>query len=115
VTHTIAASPIRDLSWMRQILTGIVHERDSIEGYRFIGVEPASRDRSTYRFRMLFFGENERLPMLSINLESSILGSPCYTIESGSAHALLGPAMFELPYAEFRICAIEEAKRWLSG
>ena len=115
MTHAIAASPIRDLSWMRQILTGIVHERNSIEGYRLIGLEPATKDRSTFRFRMLFFRANERLPVLSVNLESSILGSPCYTVESGTEHALLGPAMFDLPYAEFRIRAIEEAKRWLSG
>ena len=107
VTHTIPLESIRDLSWMRQLLTGTVYERFRLDGERVVGLKPAKSEGSSYRYRLLFFPPDLDKPFMSINLETSILGSPCYTIEAGRDHRNLGPADFDLTYEEFKIHALE--------
>ena len=109
VTHAISLESIRDLSWMRQLLTGTVYERFRHNGDRVVGLKPSKTEGSSYRYRLLFFPQNVDKPFMSVNLETSILGSPCFTIESGSEHSNLGPADFDLSYEEFKIHALEVA------
>ena len=108
MTQAISLESIRDLSWMRQLLTGTVYERFRQDGDRVVGLRPA--EGSSYRYRLLFFPLNLDKPFLSVNLETSILGSPCFTIEAGTEHRNLGPADFDLTYEEFKIRALEIAR-----
>ena len=48
--------------------------------------------------------------MLALNLETSLLGAPCLTEQTGSEHQILGDAEEEMAYEEFRRWALERAR-----
>ena len=62
---------------------------------------------------MLFFPESSEKPVLSLNLETTILGSSCFTEQDGSRHLNLGPADPETTYDAFREKALAEAGKIL--
>ncbi len=107
--------PISDLTWMQQILSGTVRERFKYDDYRAVALElPSSgRRKSPYHFRLLFFPKDEKKPILSLNVESSILGSYCLTEHAGQKHINLGPTEFELSYEKFKNWALKEAEKIL--
>ena len=107
--------PILDFSWIQQIRIGRIRERFDFEAYRAVGVElPVRGPRKTpYFYRLLFFPNASEKPVLSINLESSILGTYCFTEHNGRKHINLGHADRELSYEDFRKWALEEAERVL--
>lgn len=113
VPPAISTTPIRDFSWMSQLLSGAVRERFSHNGYRVAGLELEPTQKSPYRYRLLFFRGSERKPVLSLNLETSLLGSPCFTVHRGSRHQNLKTVDAELSYAEFRRIALETADELL--
>jgi len=104
--------PIYDYTWMRQMMTAKVRERFNFEDYRAVALEipPKALQKSPFHYRILFFSRESQKPVLSLNLESSILGSYCFTKHSGRDHLNLGHTNDELSYDDFKKWAMERAK-----
>jgi hypothetical protein len=108
--------PIADFSWMKDLLTGRVRERFPLEPYRIVGVEIPAADEahhSQYHYRMLVFPPEGNKPVLSLNLETSFLGSPCLTEQAGHVRLVLGDAEESMSYEEFRRWAVARARQEL--
>ncbi len=105
--------PICDFSWMQQMITAKVREKFTFNDYRAVALEipPRTIQRSPYHYRILFFSNESQKPVLSINLESSILGSFCFTEHQGKEHLNLGHTDEDLSYDEFKKWAMERAKK----
>lgn len=101
---------IGDYSWFSQMLTGEVLERLSLREYRGVALRVLSAEGNSsaqYHFRLLLFHGDDSKPSAAFNLETSILGSLCYTEQIGHEHRNLGPATESLTYEEFRKWALE--------
>ncbi len=108
--------PIRDLTWVKHLHAGRVVERSTLNGYRLVALSLPSQDNAAplqYLFRMLFFPQTGHRPVLALNLELSILGSPCLTEQAGSRHTRFGTVDQEMPYDEFRRWALARAQEVL--
>jgi hypothetical protein len=103
--------PIYDFTWMQQMMTAKVREKFTYHDYRAVALEMPRRSvqRSPYHYRILFFPTESQKPVLSINLESSILGSYCFTEHNGKEHLNLGHTDDELSYEDFRRWALDRA------
>jgi hypothetical protein len=108
--------PIFDSSWMQQMMTATVKEKFIFNDYRAVALEipPKTIQRSPYHFRILFFSSGSQKPVLSLNLESSILGSHCLTEHQGKDHLNLGHTDDDLSYDEFKKWAMERARKELN-
>ena len=108
--------PIYDFSWMQQMMTAKVREKFTFNDYRAVALEipPKTIQRSPYHYRILFFSRESQKPVLSLNLESSILGSYCFTEHQGKDHLNLGHTDDDLSYDEFKKWAMERAKKDLN-
>ncbi len=108
--------PIYDFSWMPQMMTGRIRERFNFNDYRAVALEipPRTLQKSPYHYRILFFPNESQKPVLSLNLESSILGSYCFTEHHGKDHLNLGHIENDLSYDDFKKWAMERAKRDLN-
>jgi hypothetical protein len=105
--------PIADFSWMKDLLTGQVVERFPLGDYRAVALQLEGSDelrRSQYHYRLLIFPQRGNKPVLSLNLETSLLGAPCLTEQTGSAHQILADAEEEMAYETFRSWALERAR-----
>ncbi len=104
--------PIKDLSWLRQLSLSSV-ERFALHGFGMVLVSmpptPAHHDER-FRYRLLAFDPGLGKPVLSIDLETDILGDFCLSVQAGSEHRVL--ARYDLPpsLAEFRSRAVAEAE-----
>ncbi|HSV56154.1 MAG TPA: hypothetical protein VLH39_03490 [Magnetospirillaceae bacterium] len=110
--------PLRDLSWMRFLLTGTPAEKVARPGYTasFAAV-PRTKDRhlERYRYRAFFFKPGVRGPVLAVNLESDILGGYLLTVDDARGRSVLSRYGWEPAYDEFRSLALEEADRRFSA
>ncbi|HOX31205.1 MAG TPA: hypothetical protein PLB91_02685 [Spirochaetales bacterium] len=102
---------IRDLSWMRQLALSSV-ERSELRGFgiALVSVPPTqARHAERFRYRLLAFDPALGKPVLSVDLESDILGDYCLAVQEGSRHEIL--ARFDSPPSleEFRSRALSEA------
>jgi hypothetical protein len=105
--------PIADFSWMKDLLTGQVVERLSLGNYRAVALQLEDSDerrRSQYHYRLLVFPHKENKPVLSLNLETSLLGAACLTEQTGSGHQVLADAEEEMAYEKFRRWALARAR-----
>jgi hypothetical protein len=108
---------IRDMSWMRQLAQGHA-EHFELRGYKvaFVSVEAtAAHHGDRFRYRLLAFDPGLGKPILSVDLESDILGDYCLSAEfKGERHVL---DRFDSPPTrdEFRARAIAEAESRLAG
>lgn len=94
------------------MLTGKVREKFTYNEYRAVAIEIPSKSiqRSAYHYRILFFSDSSQKPVLSLNLESSILGSYCYTEHTAGNHINLGQSDEGVSYEEFKEWAMEQAQ-----
>ncbi len=98
---------------MKDLLTGQVVERIALGNYRALALQMEGSDelhRSQYQYRLLIFPRMENKPVLALNLETSLLGAPCLTEQTGSGHQVLGDAEEEMAYEAFRRWALERAR-----
>jgi hypothetical protein len=105
--------PITDFTWMKDLLIGEVVERFPLGDYRAVALQMESSDErrhSPYHYRLLVFPHKENKPVLSLNLETSLLGASCLSEQTGSGHQILGDAEEGMAYAEFRRWALERAR-----
>lgn len=103
---------IRDLSWMRQLALSSV-ERSELRGFGIVivSVPPTqARHAERFRYRLLAFDPALGKPILSIDLESDILGDYCLAAQDGLKHEVL--ARFDAPPSleDFRSRALVEAE-----
>jgi len=105
--------PIADFAWMKDLLTGQVVERIPLGGYRAVALQmesPDERHHSQYHYRLLVFPQKENKPVLSLNLEISLLGASCLTEQTAHDHQVLGDAEEEMGYEDFRRWALQRAR-----
>lgn len=106
--------PLRDLTWMRYLLTGPPAERVERPGYAAVFVAiPRTKERhlERYRYRAFVFEPAGRAPVLAVNLESDILGEYILTVEDSRDRTVAQRYELEPPFDEFRARALEEAGR----
>ena len=104
--------PLRDLAWMRYLLTGPPAEKVERKAFTasFIAVPRTSlRHFERYRYRAFIFEPSARSPVLAVNLESDILGEFLLTVEDARDRTVLDRYDRELSYEEFRNRSLEEA------
>jgi len=106
--------PLRDLTWMKYLLTGPPAEKAERTGFSasFIAVpRTKARHLERYRYRAFVFEPDARSPVLAVNLESDILGEYLLTLEDSRGRSVLERYDREPAYEEFRARALEEAGR----
>lgn len=107
---------VSDFTWLRDIQIGKIVERFDFGNYRVVALripETESHPHNQFHFRILFFPDQEDRPVLTLNLESSILGSYCLTEQAGSEHVSLGHADETMTYPEFKRWAMDFAEQQL--
>jgi hypothetical protein len=107
---------IQDLSWMKQLIASSKQEHLMFEKYRlvlFAAAPTALRRLDRFRYRALFFEDARHRPFLTINLESTILGDFCLTIERSSEHTVLARFDAAPSYAFFRETVLSRAKEFI--
>lgn len=106
--------PLRDLTWMRYLVTGPPAERVERPGYSAVLVAiPRTKERhlERYRYRAFIFEPSSRSPVLAVNAESDILGEYILTLEDVRGRVVLERYDREPSYEEFRTRALDEAGR----
>lgn len=106
--------PLRDLTWMKFLLTGPPAEKTERSGFSASIVSvPRTKERhlERYRYRAFVFEPDARSPVLAVNLESDILGEYLLTLEDSRGRSVLERYDREPAYEEFRVRALEEAGR----
>jgi hypothetical protein len=106
---------LSDLTWLRQLSLSSV-ERFELRGFgmALVSLPPTpSRHEERYRYRLLAFDPVLGKPVLSIDLESDILGDFCLAVQTAHAHQVL--ARYDSPpgLEEFRQRALAEAEATL--
>ncbi len=101
---------IRDLSWMRHLALSSV-ERWELRGFgiALISVPPTrAHHEERFRYRLLAFDPGLGKPVLSVDLESDILGDCCLSVTTASSYDVL--ARYDSPpgLADFRARAVAE-------
>lgn len=109
--------PIRDFSWMKHLTRGTVLEKFPFRGYRAVAIKvPDRSDRhNTFQYRLLFFQGQAHKPVLSLNLESSILGAWILTEHTGMEHLNLGHVEEGMSYSDFKHWALDQAEHDLDS
>lgn len=106
---------LKDFSWIRQ-LSLYAKERFELRGFHIVLVAvPATETHHDGRFRYRLLALDPALgrPVLSIDLESDILGDYCLSIELAEGRRVLA-RYDELPrLGDFRAAAFAEAERAL--
>jgi len=106
---------LRDLTWLRQLALSSV-ERFPLHGFdmALVSVPPtASHHEERFRYRLLAFDPSLGKPVLSVDLESDILGDFCLSLETGKEHRVLARYDSLPSLNEFRAQALAEAERSL--
>ncbi len=101
--------PIYDLSWIKQMVLGEVVEKFNFHEYNVVAIKLSKKDENhhlPYFYRLLFFPENNNKPVLSLNLETSIMGAFFLTEHMGKYHKKIKTADEKMPYPEFREWAL---------
>ena len=103
---------LRDLTWLRQLALSSV-ERFELHGFgiAIVSMTPTpARHEERFRYRLLAFDPTLGKPVLSIDLESDILGSSCLSIQTAMEHRVL--ARYDSPpgLPEFRARALAEVE-----
>ncbi len=103
---------IKDLSWLRQLALSSV-ERFDLRGYGIavISLPPTpAHHEERFRYRLLAFDPKLGKPVLSVDLESDILGDYCLALQTAAEHRVI--ARYDSPPSlpEFRSRALAEAE-----
>lgn len=107
---------ISDLTWLKHLTTGRVLERFPFEQHQAVALRISATGGSSldqYHLRILFFPPDSSRPVLSLNLESSILGEYLLTLQSGSEHRVFGRVTEPMSYPDFKRWALQVAREEL--
>jgi hypothetical protein len=103
---------ISDLTWLRQLSLSSV-ERFELRGFgmALVSLPPTpARHEERFRYRLLAFDPSIGKPVVSVDLESGILGDYCLAVQSGREHRVLARYDFPPSLEEFRERALAEAE-----
>jgi len=95
------------------MLYGRILEKFNFEDFSAVSLELENEKqgvRDPYRYRILFFPQNDRKPVLAMNMESTILGSCNLTEHAGPKHRNFGPVDEEFTYEDFKSWALSQAR-----
>lgn len=103
---------ISDMTWLRQLALSSV-ERFDLHGFgmALVSLPPTpARHEERFRYRLLAFDPGSGKPVLSVDLESGILGDYCLSVQAGKEHRIV--ARYDSPpgLEEFRRSALAEAE-----
>jgi len=104
---------INDFTWAKQLIAGRVIEKFTFRDFRVVSLDiPPTEERhlNRYRYRILFFPKGENRPVLSLNLEFSILGAYLLTEQSGQVHHTLKEVDEGMAYDDFKKWALKRAE-----
>jgi hypothetical protein len=107
-----AMEAISDMTWLRQLALSSV-ERFELHGFgmALVSLPPTpARHEERFRYRLLAFDPNLGKPVLSVDLESGILGDYCLAVQTGREHRVLARYDFPPSIEEFRERALAEAE-----
>ncbi len=106
---------LRDLTWIRHVSL-FSKERFDFLGYHIALVSvPATETHHAdrFRFRLLAIDPSIGKPVLSVSLESDILGDYCYSVQLAAEQHILGRFDSLPSIEEFRTMALAEAEKRL--
>jgi hypothetical protein len=106
---------ISDLTWLRQLSLSSV-ERFELRGFgmALVSLPPTpARHEERFRYRLLAFDPSLGKPVVSVDLESGILGDYCLAVQSGQEHRVIARYDFPPSLEEFRERALAEAESLL--
>ena len=102
---------ISDLTWLRQLSLSSV-ERFEFRGFgmALVSLPPTpTRHEERFRYRLLAFDPVLGKPVVSVDLESDILGDYCLAVQAGREHRVIARYDFTPSLEEFRERAMAEA------
>jgi hypothetical protein len=102
---------ISDLTWLRQLSLSSV-ERFEFRGFgmALVSLPPTpARHEERFRYRLLAFDPALGKPVVSIDLESDILGDYCLAVQAGREHKVIARYDSMPSLEEFRERAMGEA------
>jgi hypothetical protein len=102
---------LSDMTWLRQIALSSV-ERFELHGFgmALVSLPPTpTHHEERFRYRLLAFDPGLGKPVLSVDLESGILGDYCLALQVGREHTVLARYDFPPSLEEFRERARAEA------
>jgi hypothetical protein len=103
---------ISDLSWLRQLSLSSV-ERFELHGFGMVLVSlppTPARHEERFRYRLLAFDPALGKPIVSVDLESDILGDFCLAVQAGREHRVIARYDLLPSLEEFRERAFAEAE-----
>jgi hypothetical protein len=102
---------ISDLTWLRQLSLSSV-ERFEFRGFgmALVSLAPTpARHEERFRYRLLAFDPALGKPVVSVDLESDILGDYCLAVQAGREHKVVARYDSMPSLEEFRERAMGEA------
>jgi hypothetical protein len=106
---------LSDMTWLRQLALSSV-ERFELRGFGIavVSMPPTpSHHEDRFRYRLLAFDPTLGKPVLSVDLESDILGDYCLSLQLGKEHRVLARYDFPPALPDFRARALAEAEALL--
>jgi hypothetical protein len=106
---------LSDMTWLRQLALSSV-ERLELRGFgiALVSMPPTpAHHEERFRYRLLAFDPTLGKPVLSIDLESDILGDYCLSLQLGREHRVLARYDFPPTLPDFRERALAEANALL--
>ncbi|PKL09521.1 MAG: hypothetical protein CVV51_03315 [Spirochaetae bacterium HGW-Spirochaetae-7] len=105
---------LRDQSWMRELYLSSPVERFDWRNFSVVSSAAEPNDghhNNRYRFRLFFFEQRRRSPVMAVNMESDLLGTWSLTVTTASGTAIQASFDVALDYETFKAMALEAAAR----
>lgn len=103
---------LRDQSWMRELYLSSPVERFDWRAFSVVSSasEPsAGHHNNRYRYRLFFFENKSRSPVMAVNMESDLLGGWSLTVTTATGTTIQASFDTAPDYDAFKTMALEAA------
>ena len=103
---------LRDQSWMRELYLSPPVERFDWRAFSVVSSasEPsAGHHNNRYRYRLFFFENKHRSPVMAVNMESDLLGTWSLTVTTSAGTTIQASFDTAPDYEAFKAMALEAA------